>query len=194
MANKNSAGLGAILLAAGGSSRLGHPKQLLDIEGEALVVRQARLLLGVKPACVVVVTGAMNEEIEARLQSLSVSCVHNPEWELGMGASLARGIGAMPERVRAALVLLCDQWKVNAESLESLVDAWAESPQCAVVADDGDAIGPPAILPRSMFERLSRLEGDTGAKRILKRWKGEVRTVAMPEAAPDIDEPGDLVR
>lgn len=184
--------LGAILLAAGSSSRLGRAKQLLEIEGEPLVARQAKCLVQLQPATVIVVTGAEHEGVSAALENLPVTLVHNPDWAQGMGSSLACGIRAMPERVRAALVVLCDQWKLEIGDLESLVSAWEADPKAAVVAQYSGTTGPPAILPRALFDQLSRLRGDTGAKRILKRWNGSVDMLAMQNAAPDIDVSQDL--
>lgn len=184
--------LGAILLAAGGSSRLGQPKQLLEIDGEPLVVRQAKLLGELGFAKIVVVTGAEREAIEALLAPLPVSCVFNPDWEQGMGRSLAAGVQAMPERARAALVLLCDQWRVKTEDLVQLIEAWGVDPQAAVVSSYGQSSGPPAILPRGMFERLSKLRGDRGASKALKQWHGETREIACAHAAVDIDTIGDI--
>lgn len=184
--------LGAVLLAAGGSSRLGRPKQLLDIEGEPLVVRQARMLLALEPACVVVVTGAGQEQVAAELGDLPIRCEHNPDWSRGMGTSLAQGIRAMPERARGALILLVDQWKLTGADLQELIDAWAADPQAAVIAAYEGTRGPPAVLPRSLFERLSRLQGDSGARNILKRWKGAVKAIPLARAAADIDTAEDL--
>lgn len=188
----SSAQLGAILLAGGSSSRLGRPKQLIEIGGEPLVALQARRLIALQPACTVVVTGAEEKLVAGRLADLPVAVVHNPDWARGMGSSLACGIRAMPERVRAALVLLCDQWNVGAADLDRLIEVWAEGPQAAVVSEYGGTTGPPAILPRSLFERLSRLRGDSGAKRILKRWNGSIVKLPMASAAPDIDTSQDL--
>ena len=186
--------LGAILLAAGGSSRLGQSKQLVEIDAEPLVVRQAKLLLDLKPATVVVVCGAEGQTIESALAVVPVRVIHNPDWRRGMGHSLACAIRAMPERVRAALVLLCDQWRLTPGDIASLIDAWTPDPNAAIAAAYEDTLGVPAILPRAMFERLSRLEGEVGARKILRRWKGAVRTVPMPNASVDIDSPSDLER
>lgn len=187
-----TSGLGAILLAAGGSTRLGTSKQLLDIEGQPLVVRQSGLLVNAGFGHVVVVTGADRQQVEDLLADQPVTCVHNADWEEGMGRSLACGVKAMPERIRAALVLLCDQWKIGAAELSMLTGAWQGNPQAAIVSEFEDAAGPPAILPRAMFERLTRLQGDAGARKLLKRWKGEVVSVPVPEAAVDLDLPSDL--
>lgn len=188
----SAANLGAILLAAGGSSRLGRAKQLLEVGGEPLVVRQAKLLLALEPARLVVVTGARHEEVESALVDLPLRSVRNPQWQRGMGTSLACGVRAMPERARAALILLCDQWRLVAGDLEALVDSWAQNPQAAVVAAYEGTRGPPAILPRALFDRLAQLQGDSGAANILKRWNGTVTSIPLARAAFDIDKAADL--
>ena len=180
-------GLGGILLAAGGSSRLGQPKQLLEIDGEPLVVRQAKLLLEQSLETVVVVTGAERERVESLLDPLPVKCVFNAGWAQGMGHSLASGISAMPERIRAVMVLLCDQWQLGAGDLAELSSAWSGDPQSAVVSAFDRVTGPPAVLPRSMFEKLSRLKGDQGASKVIRKWKGKVVEIAIPGAGSDID-------
>ena len=184
--------LGAILLAAGSSSRLGQPKQLIERNGEPLVRRQARLLLALEPACVVVVTGCAAAEVTEALADLPVTCVHNADWQNGMGTSLACGIRVMPERVRGALLLLADLWRIDADDLQAMVERWAGQPQQAVTACWGEASGPPVIFPRQMFARLARLRGDSGARHSLKHFKGGLIRLEMPHAAFDLDTPGDL--
>ncbi len=189
--------LGAILLAAGSSSRLGQSKQLLEIDGQPLVRRQAELLLALQPACVVVVSGADQLAVEQALHGLQVQRVHNPNWQQGMGTSLACGIRAMPERVRGALLLLCDQWRVTAEDLHKLVTAWKPGPVRAVCAewanDQGQTVaGAPAIFPRALFAKLVKLQGERGAQALLKHYPGGTSHVPVPNAAFDIDEPADL--
>jgi len=188
--------LGAILLAAGGSTRLGQPKQLLEIEGQVLVRRQAELLLEQGFACVVVVTGSVQREVEQALQGLDLQFVHNENWDEGMGGSLARGIAAMPERVRGALLLLCDQWRISADDLRGLVGAWQAAPTKAVSAQWQDesghqVAGAPAIFPRALFARLAKLQGDRGAQSVLKHYAGGTTQILMPNAAFDIDLPSD---
>jgi molybdenum cofactor cytidylyltransferase len=187
--------LGAVLLAAGSSSRLGEPKQLLQStrwEGEALVARQARLLLDLGFACVVVVTGAEQCRVEQALDGLDVVFVHNDRWRSGMGSSIACGMKAMPERVRGALLLQCDQWAVDRSDLDSLLAEWADHPASAVVSKWTGNSGPPVIFPRVLFDPLSRLSGDRGGKKVLKRFTGEVRQVHIENASVDIDIPEDI--
>jgi CTP:molybdopterin cytidylyltransferase MocA len=199
--------LGAVLLAAGGSHRLGQSKQLLEIEGQALVRRQAELLLQQGFATVVVVTGADQKNVQEALRGLAVQRVHNDRWQDGMGRSLALGIAAMPERVRGALLLLCDQWKITTKDLQALVHAWQLLPARAITAqwaeEDSQApsnsdaqvvmtSGPPVIFPRVLFSRLVKLRGDSGAQHLLRNHKAGVARVLLPHAAFDIDLPSDL--
>jgi molybdenum cofactor cytidylyltransferase len=188
----NAPSLGAILLAAGASRRLGQAKQLLELNGQTLVARQAGLLLGLKPACVTIVTGAHSDEVQNALADLPVEIAHNRGWQKGMGRSIATGIAAMPERVRGALIILCDQWQLEHDDLQLLIKNWNENPQSAISAQWGDTSGPPVIFPRSDFARLLRLNSEGGARRVLKRSTGGVIYVNIENAAIDIDTPSDL--
>ncbi len=186
--------IGALLIAAGGSTRLGQPKQLVDVRGEPMVRRQARLLLALQPACVVVVTGAAGTDVAAAVNGLEVTRIHNPDWAEGMGRSIACGIRAMPERVRGALLLLVDQYRLEAEDLHALIERWSEDPQSVALAGWDGERGPPTLFPRSLFERLSRLSGDQGARPVLKRFRGRQQVVPLPNAAVDLDTAADLAR
>lgn len=190
--------LGAILLAAGGSSRLGRSKQLLEIDGEPLVRRQARLMMEQDYGHVVVITGAEQQAVRDALDGLpSVRLVHNSDWKRGMGLSLAYGIRSMPERARGALLLLCDQWKISAADLAALSAAWLRKPGSVATAqwqgDEGKQVtGPPVVFPRELFPFLLKLQGDRGAHSIVKRFKGGVERIEIPNASFDIDEVSDL--
>ncbi len=186
------ASLGAILLAGGDSSRLGRSKQLLEIDGQVLVRRQARLLLGLEFASTVVVTGSSREGVVSALADLSVTTVHNDRWSDGMGGSLACGIRSMPERVRGAVLLLCDQWRVNSADLCRLLEVWSDEPGRAVISEWDGQSGPPAVFPRALFEPLRRLQGDRGARRVVKRYSGGVQRVPVANAAFDIDRPAEI--
>ncbi len=201
--------LGALLLAAGSSSRLGQSKQLLQIDGEPLVRRQARMLLAQNPVCVIVVTGAEQSAVEQALEGLPVQWVHNQNWQQGMGSSIACGIAAMPEQVRGALLMLCDQWKITGEDLLVLTQEWQRQPGAVAVAQWRDASvaeqeklpetptgmltsGPPVVFPRALFAKLVKLQGEQGARQVIRHFKGGVRRAMLPNAAFDIDLPGDL--
>ena len=98
-----------------------------------------------------------------------------------------KAVAESKERVRAALVLLCDQWQLLADDLDVVVNTWSANPQAAVVSAYNETSGPPAILPRAMFGRLAKLKGDRGASKALRYWKGEVVRVSRERAGFDID-------
>lgn len=185
--------LAALLLAAGGSSRLGQPKQLLDCQGQPLVRRSARLLQSLCPRPVVV-TGAQRKACMQALSGLRLREVHHDQWQRGMGSSLAAGIAALDAGVGGVLVMLCDQYRLAAADLLSLADAWQRSPEKVVAAHWTRNFGPPAIFPRPWFGRLQQLDAEGGARGLLESYRDEVLLVKVPGAAYDVDAPQDLER
>jgi molybdenum cofactor cytidylyltransferase len=183
----------ALLLAAGGSSRLGHAKQLLTLHGQTLVKRAATLLLNITPN-VLVVTGSKQREVELELEDLPLRLVENRRWLEGMGSSVAEGIGAVPVSAAGVLIMLCDQYRVQQSDLQRLVDAWQQQPRHIAVARWGKQFGSPVIFPRSMFNSLSRLSGDRGARQLLVANRTQLHFVEMPEAEFDLDDAIDLAR
>jgi len=187
---------GVVLLAAGGSVRLGHPKQLIRIKGEALVRRIAGRLLQLRPASLVVVTGCASDEVRAQLSGLPVQIVHNPKWAEGVGASIALGVKNMPPEVKGVLIMLCDQWRVDLADLKRLIEAWNSDISDIVSAswmeNNTSIYGPPAVFPRTLIHELINLSGDKGAKRIIEKNRDRSEFIAMENAAFDLDEPGDL--
>lgn len=190
--------LGAVLLAAGGSSRMGSPKQLLRIEDEALVTRMARRLVELEPASVMVVTGAASQAVKDQLSGLPVQIVHNPRWQDGMAGSLAAGVKNLPAEIEGVLIMLCDQWRVGLEDLQALVRAWntdISHISAACWHDKGrQVMGPPVIFPRALFGELISLKGDRGARAVIEKYRERASFVAMESACFDLDEPADLER
>ncbi len=188
--------LAAVLLAAGGSSRMGHPKQLLRIEDEALVTRMARRLIDLKPRSVTVVIGSAWQAVKDPLSGLPIQIVHNPRWEEGMASSLAAGVKILPAEIEGVLIMLCDQWRVGLADLHELVQAWNTDISHLAAAcwpDEGRrVIGPPAIFPRALFEELTALKGDRGARLVIEKHRQCATFVAMNNARFDLDEPADL--
>ncbi len=183
-----------ILLAAGGSTRLGSPKQLLIYEGKTLLRRAAEAARAVAPGPVVIVLGAGAERHREELSGLDVVVVENPAWEKGMGSSVRGGMEALLDFERrggsgeGVLLTLCDQPLVGAEALRKITAA-AEG--CAgeiiVAASYDGTVGVPVWFGRAYFEELRCLPEEEGAKRLLRRHAARVVAVALPEAAVDID-------
>lgn len=185
--------LHAILLAAGGSSRLGRAKQLLEFHGEPLVRRTARLLTGVTPR-VTVVTGARFEHVSETLAGLKVEERYNAQWRAGVGGSIALASGDFAPDTRAALIMLCDQYRVAPHDLDDLVGAWRREPGRITAARWGEHFGPPVIFPSRFFAPLARLRGDLGARQLLVEHRSSVNFIDLPNAAHDVDDAADLKR
>ncbi|MGI9330231.1 MAG: nucleotidyltransferase family protein [Gammaproteobacteria bacterium] len=186
-----NSGLAGLVLAAGAAQRFGAAKQLAQLDGLALVVRAVRALAPACPAGVVVVTGAYQEEVARALAGEPVRCVYNPGWRAGMGSSIGRGLDQLGASTSAALIALADQPGIKTADFVALIDAWQQqAEQPAAAAYEGHT-GVPAIFPRSHWPALKQLQGDRGARSLLRGSVG-VTAVELPAAAWDVDEPGDL--
>jgi CTP:molybdopterin cytidylyltransferase MocA len=181
----------AVILAAGASRRLGMPKQLVSVNGEALIHRMARLACGVFEP-VLVVLGAEADRVKAALEDLPVVCVRNLDWEEGMASSLRTAISAVPPDARGVLFLVCDQPAVDRPLLEALHAAHRQQPDLPIACVYGGTRGIPAVLPRRDFAALLELRGDRGAKALLQG--PEVLEVPFPGGELDLDRPEDLER
>jgi molybdenum cofactor cytidylyltransferase len=184
--------LAGIVLAAGGSIRLGQPKQLVKYQGEALLCRAVKLAEDFCGAGVTVVTGAHKAAVEAVLQGRTVGQVHNSHWQQGMGGSIAVGAAAIAERPFAGLlIMLCDQPLVSHADIARLVEVWQDSPSWPAAARYKGSLGVPAIFPAAHASQLAGLSGDVGAKSLLQA-ANDVSVVDMPAAGFDIDSTADL--
>lgn len=190
----DEAPVGAIVLAAGASSRMGAAKQLFDVDGRSLVRRAAEAACDAGCAPVVVVVGAQAERVRAALDGLGVAIAFNPGWREGIASSLRCGVEALPEGVSAAIVLLCDQPAVSPGLLESLIRRRRESGRPIVACRYGSVTGVPALFARELFPQLLALEGDAGARSLLARAGDEVESVGFPDGAFDLDTPEDWAR
>ncbi len=186
--------LHAVVLAAGGSRRLGRPKQLVELAGEPLVRHCVRRALAAAVQGAIVVVGAQAEAVLAALRDLPVRIVINARWDEGMSTSIQAGVEALADDAQGVLIVLADQPFVPVEHLQALVSAWRAQPRAIVATAYDDGEGVPAIFPRSRFEDLRALHGDTGARRVLRARAAEVIGIACPQAAIDIDTEADLQR
>jgi len=180
----------AIVLAAGASQRLGTPKQAVEWEGEALLHRAARVALEAGFSPVFVVVGAAEAVSRKALGTLPVEVVFNADWAEGMGASIRKGVAALPARASAVLLLVCDQRALHKELLVEIGRLHHQAPDRVIAAHYAGTRGVPALFPAHRFPELRSLSGDSGARSALK---GEgVLDVPFPGGELDVDSPGDL--
>lgn len=185
-----------IVLAAGGSSRMGRPKQLLDVEGQPLLRRAVGTALEARLGPVLVVLGAGAAEVRPAIAGLDIHVVENPGWQEGLSSSLRAGVeaaGLVAPAVRGLIAMPADMPRITALHLRAL-DARQRALGAAIVAtDDGDHRGPPAFFARAVFAALAALRGDAGARGLLGG-HGVVTVAATSGAGIDIDSPEDLQR
>lgn len=174
-----------VVLAAGGSRRLGRPKQFVRWRGVPLVVAAVDRALATRPAGVVVVVGAHGSRVASALRGRPAEIVRNRDWRLGLAHSLRVGLRRVPASAPSVVVTTVDQWRVTSRDLERLLRAGAPA-----AASYAGIRGVPALLPRGWRGRVSALRGDVGARALFAGTR--VREVAMPAAAHDLDTPRDL--
>lgn len=182
----------AIILAAGASSRLGSPKQLLQWRNRPLLehsILNARSILDDR---IIVVLGAHSESIQTAIDLGTVTSIVNPDWQEGMASSIRVGVQALPASAAAVLILLCDQPLINATHIQSLVDSWQSAPTHIIASQYHHSIGVPALFPAGFFEHLLTLSGDRGAKSLLIQFEKNLLKIPMPEAELDIDSAKDF--
>jgi len=182
--------IGAVILAAGGSSRFGQPKQLLPFRGKTLVrtIIDATCEAGCSP--VVVVIGSNGEAIHAELAHANVLEVRNTSWRSGIGSSIRSGVRALTghaPNVEAILLLVCDQPAVNAPFIERLIETRETTKKDVVACSYADTVGVPALFNRSLFKELLSLGDDGGAKSIILRNPKRVARLPFPQGAVDVD-------
>ena len=183
----------AIVLAAGGSRRLGRPKQLLTRDGETLVHRAVRLAATTQPQRILLVTGAHAPDMAAACVGLPVQIVDNPAWQQGMGSSLRAAAQALVSDagLRSCLVLACDQPALQAAHLQALLAAAQRSRAHCAVTDYGEACGIPSVVTMALLAHAS--EGDRGLRAVLGALPvADVARVANAELALDVDTIEDL--
>jgi len=182
--------IGAVILAAGGSSRFGQPKQLLPFRGKTLIrtIIDAACEAGCSP--VVVVIGSNGETIHPEVAHANVLEVRNTNWQRGIGSSIRSGVQALTDHapdVQAILLLVCDQPAVNAPFIERLFATREATKKDIVASSYADTAGVPAIFNRSLFKELLAIGDESGAKSIILQNPGRVAQFAFPEGAIDID-------
>jgi molybdenum cofactor cytidylyltransferase len=184
--------LSVLIPAAGASTRLGQAKQLVRIKSGTLIQNAVDIAQSVSPLEIIVVTGANAEAVKDAVQQTTVRWVHNPHWSAGMGSSIAAGINSINPNSHGVMILLCDQWQLQASDLQAMADRWRINPERIVVAQAGSQYMPPVIFPPVFFEQLGKLEGDQGANKLITAHPDLVTAMAMESAAIDLDTPKHL--
>jgi molybdenum cofactor cytidylyltransferase len=184
---------GIIILAAGNSSRLGEPKQLLEYKGKSLlhhVTQQALKMTG----AVVVVSGFNNNLIENELKNLQVITIYNPEWQEGMGSSIRAGVEKIIDEfpmLESLTISVCDQPFINSSVFSELITKHKENLKGIIASAYAGILGTPVMFDRKYFVELSKLSGNEGAKKLLHVFSRDVGSIDFEKGRIDIDTKDD---
>jgi molybdenum cofactor cytidylyltransferase len=187
--------IGIIILAAGSSSRLGQPKQQIEVAGKSLLERttQAALDSGARP--IMIVLGNQAPTHKKVIEALPVSIVINKDWSKGMGSSLKAGIESLlkdhPE-TEAIIISVCDQPYLTAHHLKKLISVYSNTASKIVTSHYKGTNGVPALFSKSLFQKLLQVEDDEGARKIIRQHTGTIALVPFEKGEIDIDTPEDL--
>lgn len=187
----------AAVLAAGGSRRLGRPKQQVRLGAATLLDIAVEAALGSGCERVLVVLGAAREEIEPSLAGRPVEVVPNPGWEEGIASSIRAAVGRVRTLSPAPdglLISACDQPKLTAEVLDSLRRVFDPPERTVAACLYAGHPGIPALFEKSHFDELLALREDRGARGVLERHRSHLGLVPWEDGAVDVDTPEDLER
>jgi molybdenum cofactor cytidylyltransferase len=192
-----SAGCGIIILAAGASSRLGSPKQLLRFENSSLLERTISCATQTGLGPVVVVLGANAESLKNTIAEKEIITVFNSNWQEGMASSIRAGLDKTKEAfplIEGVIITVCDQPFITSQLLKDLYNKHKESQKPIVAAAYGNILGTPVFFHRSLFDELTGLKGDRGAKQIVNKDNSRLASVPFPMGETDIDTKEDYER
>ena len=174
-----------LVLAAGASTRLGQPKQLLPFGGTTMlerVVSETRAAAALDQ--VVVVIGGAAAQVRQRVDFGSATVVENPEFVEGCASSYRTGLAALDARAEAVAVLLGDQPGVDRTVIDLVVGSWRSAPAPIMLASYRGRLGHPMIFARSLFEPLAALQGDKAAWKLVDAHPDWTRPVALDRPYP----------
>lgn len=196
---KNDRRVGAVVLAAGRSARMGEPKQLLRVGEETVLGRTLEKVRGARVEEIVLVLGHSAEEIRRDLPTAvldGLNIVVNQEYEAGMASSLREGLSAVSDEMDAALIVLADQPFVRSETIDRIIGRYRASDAEIVIPCYDGRRGNPVLLDRSVFAEAMALQGDTGFRAIFGSHEADIERVDVDDSGVllDIDDRADYER
>lgn len=163
--------IGAIILAAGASSRMGEPKQLLLWKKKTFIEHVVETAIEAKLSPIIVVLGAHAEKIIPILEKYNIKIVINHDWKAGLSTSIKTGIIHYSPINDGTVVLLADQPQIPFSLIKSLIDKKATSNAWIIYPERNGKRGNPILLSKEVFPHVNNLKGDQGMRQILKKFK-----------------------
>ena len=186
--------VGAVILAAGESSRLGRPKQLIQFRGKSLLRGAFAAAHDAGCSPIVAVLGSDREGTMRELEGTDAIFVENENWRRGIGTSIRAGVETLLNRsadIETILLLVCDQPFVDAEVIEQIVARYEKTQKPIVASAYAGTLGVPALFHRSVFAELLVLGDESGAKPVILRDRDRVSEFSFAKGAIDIDTAAD---
>ncbi|MFC0781206.1 NTP transferase domain-containing protein, partial [Flavobacterium sp. HJSW_4] len=190
MENKFHHKTGIIILAAGNSSRLGRPKQLLKYKESNLLKNTISEALKVENSFVIVVTGSNHDLIEEELNSPEITFSFNSDWENGMSSSITKGLNELlllNSDCEKCILAVCDQPFVTSSIFENLIFESNKTKKGIAASAYSETLGTPVLFQKKYFQELLELKGQEGAKKIIKKYTDDVVSVSFEKGNIDID-------
>lgn len=182
--------IATVILAAGASTRMGKPKQTLKWGETTLLGHCIDQVLASKAQEVILILGANHELIKEKIENYALDILINENWQAGMGSSIALAAKQLlKSNVDGVLIVLADQPNVDSHFLNSLMRRFHPEKNTIIATNYGDGAGVPVLFDQTYIEKLSRLEGDQGAKRIIQEAVEFVTSVTPDFRLTDIDTP-----
>lgn len=185
-----------IILAAGASSRLGRPKQMLDYQGDTLLQFTIKVALQSKARRVYTVLGAFSDVINPTIKDLPIQIIQNNSWQEGMSSSIRNGINAILSSnsiPQAVIIMLCDQPFITPKLIDELIDTYQSNDALIINCKYESSFGPPILFDQQLFSEMAELKGADGAKPLVRKYFDKVRHVDFPDGEKDIDTEMDSI-
>ena len=179
-----------VILAAGSSSRLGQPKQLLLFNGKTLLRNAIEAAVALEDNTTLVITGAEHDQLLPEIPTSNVTVLNNPHWQEGMGSSISLAIKYILEEspdCMTFIVTVCDQPYLSSAIFQQLIQELDKTDKGVVASGYADTVGSPVLFTRQYFDDLSKLTGEQGAKSILSKHQQDLSVVQFPKGSVDID-------
>jgi molybdenum cofactor cytidylyltransferase len=179
-----------ILLAAGESSRLGRPKQLLPMVDKTMIEHLIEEAITSNVANIFVVLGANKDKISEKIKHYNIEALINEEYKSGMSSSIKLGLNYLLKHKRkpdALIIMLCDQPFVSSVIINKIIEKYLATNFPIVNCNYGSSYGPPVLFDQSLFDELLTMKGMEGAKEVVQQNRNKLTHIYFPQGIKDID-------
>ena len=182
--------IAAIILAAGASTRMGQPKQLLPYKRRTLLSHVINCVIASSCRIVIVILGANSDKIEPQIAQFPIIIVKNSDWNKGISSSIGCGVNYIQEKklnINGVIFLTCDQPFISTKIIDQLIEANNLTNQSIIATHYEKTLGIPVLFSSSFFSELIELRGDNGAKKIINKYPELVKKIDFTQGKIDLD-------